>query len=108
MTKSKQKYINNIVLNARAEMLSNFDQYDISAYTWKRLKSCQAYVTENEQFFILRSYKTVVACIRKNNLQCYDFLHHVYGYTNTSAQHIRKFIDEYGCPQLEKYTYKEV
>lgn len=77
----------------------------------KRLRTCQAYVYETPSFYVLRSYNTVVAIIEKSTGTCYDFLRVVYGYTNTSAQHICKFCQDYGrgawgCK--ERVTYREV
>ena len=76
-----------------------------------RLRTCQAYVYETSSFYVLRSYNTVVAIIEKSSDICYDFLRGVYGYTNTSAQHISKFDKDYGrgawgCK--ERVTYREV
>jgi hypothetical protein len=75
------------------------------------LRTCQAYVYETPSFYVLRSYNTVVAIIDKSRDICYDFLRAVYGYTNTSAQHISKFDKDYGrgvygCK--ERVTYREV
>lgn len=77
----------------------------------KRLRTCQAYVYETPNFYVLRSYNTVVALIEKSSDTCYDFLRKVYGYTNTSAKHISKFDKDYGrdiwgCK--ERVTYREV
>ena len=77
----------------------------------KRLRTCQAYVYETPSFYVLRSYNTAVAIIEKSTDTCYDFLRYVYGYTNTSAQHISKFDKDYGrgmygCEQ--HVTYREV
>lgn len=75
--------------------------------SYKRLRTCNAYVYETEHFFILQSYKTFgVAIIRKSNNQCYDILRYLYGYTATSAKHISKFIRDYGDSSLIKYTYR--
>lgn len=77
----------------------------------KRLRSCQAYVYETPNFYVLRSYNTVVAIIEKKTDTCYDFLRGVYGYTNTSAQHISKFDHDYGRGEYgckERVTYREV
>ena len=76
-----------------------------------RLRTCHAYVYETPNFYVLRSYNTVVAIIEKSTDTCYDFLRAVYGYTNTSAQHISKFCKDYGrgmycCTQ--RLTYREV
>lgn len=76
-----------------------------------RLRSCQAVVYETPSFYVLRSYNTVVAIIEKSTDICYDFLRSVYGYTNTSAQHIAKFDKDYGRGKWgckERLTYREV
>lgn len=61
----------------------------------KKLRTCQACVIETEHFYILRSYRTFVAVIDKENDVLYDVLRFVYGYTSTSAQHISKFEKDY-------------
>ena len=75
----------------------------------KQLRTCNAYVTETENFYVLRSYNTFVAAIDKNTNTLYDFLRLVYGYTATSAQHIRKFACDYaGIDGYMVYTYRPV
>lgn len=71
----------------------------------KRLRTCQAWVYETDNYYLLRSYNTIVALIRKDNKQGYDVLRGVYGYTSTSAQHIAKFFSDYGDRRLV-YTYR--
>ena len=61
----------------------------------KRLRTCKAYVYETDSYYILKSYSTVVAFIRKGDCECFDILRKVYGYTSTSAQHIAKFKNDY-------------
>ena len=61
----------------------------------KRLRTCQAYVYETDSYYILKSYSTFVAFIRKSDCECFDILRMVYGYTSTSAQHIAKFKNDY-------------
>ena len=73
---------------------------------WKRLRSCSAEVLETHNFFILRSYNTVVAVIDKLTGNTYDVLRVVYGYTATSAQHIAKFTNDYG--NGKRYTWREI
>ena len=63
---------------------------------YKRLRACQAIVFEFDDCYILQSYQTPVAGIRKNTGEEFDFLRMVYGYTATSAQHIAKFFADYG------------
>ena len=83
---------------------------DISA---NRLRSCNAIVYENERYFYLQSYRTIIAFIDKQTNTLVDFLRYVYGYTNTSAQHISKFDKDYcnksinywGC--TKRLTYRD-
>ena len=62
----------------------------------RKLRSCQAEVWETDNFYILRSYNTFVASIEKNSKYCADYLRKIYGYKATSAQHIAKFMSDYG------------
>ena len=76
-----------------------------------RLRSCSAVVFETEHYYVLRSYNTFVACIRKDTDTLYDALRFVYGYTNTSAQHISKFNHDYcngywGCEHV--LTWRQI
>ena len=88
-------------IDANKEVLLAVDRYNeeikrIDLHNGTRLRTCQAYVYETPSFYMLRSYNTVVAIIDKSSDICYDFLRGVYGYTNTSAQHISKFDKDYG------------
>lgn len=69
-----------------------------------QLRTCKASVYETKNWFILCSYSTFVAAINKNTCISYDFLRYVYGYTATSAQHIRKFFADYYADKI--YTYR--
>ena len=57
---------------------------------YKRLYHCSAWYYNTENFYILKSYRTVIAIYDKTNNNFYDFLRAVYGYTSTSCQHIAK------------------
>ena len=105
MKKSVQIAMNEWVLNARKEMC---EEITVNFLHWERLRTCQAEVAETDSFYILRSYNTIVACIRKNSGQSYDFLRYVYGYTATSAQHISKFIHDYGDSWVSPYVYRDI
>ena len=72
----------------------------------KRLRTCSAYVYETDSYYILKSYSTVVAFIRKDDCECFDILRKVYGYTSTSAQHIAKFKNDYHAVSTQ--TWREV
>ena len=79
-----------------------------------RLRSCTAWVFETENFFLLKSYDTIIAAIDKRTSFCADVLRDVYGYTSTSAQHIAKFFSDYAFSigkwrsDLKIYTYRDI
>lgn len=82
------------------EMLKTTDYNDC-----KRLRTCDAWVYETDNYYLLRSFKTIVAVIRKDNKQGYDVLRGVYGFTRRSAGQIAKFFSDYGDRRLV-YTYR--
>lgn len=107
MKKTEQKEINSLCElafeNAMNEM--HDEPFDVAI----QLRSCKAYVYETNNYYVLRSYSSVVAVINKGTDVCYDVLRMVYGYTATSAQHIAKFRHDYGsgkwgCETV--YTYR--
>ena len=116
MKKSEQLAINEQVLNA----LTVFNGANVSTRTdlWKPLRSCSAEVApaiDNETgellYYVLRSYRTIVAAIDVRTDTLYDFLRYVYGYTSTSAQHISKFSKDYGMGKwgcTNRLTYYSV
>ena len=59
------------------------------------LGKCRATVYTLDNYWLLKSYNTFVACIDKDTLVCYDNLRKQYGYTATSSQHIAKFAKKY-------------
>lgn len=71
-----------------------------------RLRKCQAYVYETDSYYLLKSYSSFVAFIRKSDGECFDILRNVYGYTATSAQHIAKFKHDYHAVSIQ--TWREV
>ena len=108
MTKKEQALINEKVM-AMLDKYNELKQNDLR--NGKRLRTCQAYVYETPNFYVLRSYNTVVAIIEKKTDTCYDFLRAVYGYTYTSARHISKFAKDYSrsmCGCTQRLTYREV
>ena len=122
MKKEMQRQINKAVENEYENLVNELNEKDVNnyyKYPWfksgknfgKQLRSCQAYVMETENYYVLKSYNTIIACINKSNDALYDFLRGVYGYTSTSAQHISKFNKDYckgkwNC--AETYTYRTV
>ena len=98
MNKSEQAHINAKVL----AILTDINRFCTTG-DFKRLRSCSAEVapvmdaeTGELMYYVLRSYRTIVAAIDVSNDTLYDFLRYVYGYTSTSAQHIAKFDHDYG------------
>ena len=101
MKKSEQKLINERCMIAYNNALEELEEDVIDA---KRLRTCSAIVYETDNYYILRSYNTVIAVIDKTFDTLYDCLRVVYGYTATSAQHIAKFNHDYcsgawGCTE---------
>lgn len=88
----EQKMINKICEVEYEKATQEFNENLIR----KRLRSCTAEVYESTNYYFLKSYNTIVAFINKNNGYLYDILRVVYGYTNTSAQHVSKFEKDYG------------
>ena len=82
---------------------SALHEYHNQAVAVKRLRYCTAVVYTSENFYILRSYNTIVAAIDRRNKRGADVLRYVYGYTATSAQHIRKFFADYGGVTVDTY-----
>lgn len=113
MKRNEQLQINSIV---EKHMVAAMDELlminERSCLHGTRLRACQAYVFETENYYVLRSYNTFVAVIPKSDRHvCFDFLRKVYGYTSTSSQHISKFSKDYGaycwgCDAI--YRWREV
>ena len=91
--------INAIVLDT----INNFE-FDGEQKFVARLRTCSATVWETKNWYFLQSYATYVAAIEKKTGIMYDFLHYVYGYSATSAQHIAKFATDYHATQ--RYAYR--
>ena len=114
MKKSEQLAINEKVV----ALVNSFNRSNNYALNWRKLRSCSAEVapiidaeTGELIYYVLRSYRTVVAAIDVRTDTLYDFLRYVYGYTSTSAQHIAKFSKDYGIGKwgcAHSLTYREV
>ena len=88
-----------VKINERVQNVCNaaYDEYNARAIlSIEKLRHCTAEVIETPNWYILRSYNTLVAAVNKTLWVGYDFLRLVYGYTPTSAQHIAKFFHDYG------------
>lgn len=94
------EYVNDVQRNMMKKIIT---RDDISEKT-KRLRNCQAWVIETENFYLLISYNTIVAVIEKGTHITADVLRYVYGYTSTRAQHISKFRHDYAMPNGRDYN----
>ena len=111
MTKTMQKAI-----NAEVELYFNdaVKEYNAPDKTYRDaipLRYCNAEVIETENYYILRSYNTKIACIDKRTDILYDALRREYGYTATSAQHIAKFEQDYCSGKwtcADKFTWRYI
>lgn len=72
------------------------DEIKTSDLQCRRLRTCSAWVFETENYYVLKSYNTFIACIHKSSDVLFDALRIVYDFTTTSCQHIRKFAVDYG------------
>ena len=114
MKKSEQLAINEQVLT----LVHDFNTTNNYTGNFERLRSCSAEVapvidseTGELLYYVLRSYRTIVAAIDVRTDTLYDFLRYVYGYTSTSAQHLSKFDKDYGMGKwgcANRVTYRKV
>lgn len=102
MTKREQKSENALVECIRNDLEKDMEN---GVQFISKLRTCNAEVLASNKYYILKSYRTIIACIDGNG-QCYDFLRLVYGYTATSVQHISKFIRDYG--NGDKFTWRDI
>lgn len=78
------------------------------------LRSCKACVFETENFYLLKSYDSLIAAIDKRTSICVDVLRDVFGYTHTSSCHTKKFFDDYASSigkcryDLKVYIYRNI
>lgn len=100
----EQKQINTDVEETYNDLMHCIDYH--GARKIGKLRTCQAEVYETYGYTYLKSYNTIVAAIGHGDNICYDFLRLVYGCTSTSAQHISKFMHDYGS--IAKRTYYPV
>ena len=93
MKKAEQMAINEKVLQA----LEEFNKNHAIITNVRQLRNCSAQVYRQGKYYVLQSYRTVIAFIDTDTDTLYDVLRYVYGYTSTSAQHISKFSKDYGA-----------
>ena len=99
----KQEQVNEMCLDVYRKAT---DEYFNGESKVKPLRRCAAEVYETPGYFLLRSYRTLVAVVDKRTGNTYDILRVVYGYTATSAQHIAKFSNDYG--NGKRYTWRDI
>ena len=108
MKNINQKEINTTVLEhmtaALAELETCRQMPSFGVGDWHRLRTCKAEWAVTGHYIILRSYNTIVACIKTSEWICYDFSRYAYGYTATTNQHIRKFAVDHNA---EIFAYRE-
>lgn len=110
---TEQIEINTRVIDVFADALNELYAENNAYVGWQtptRLRTCNARVYETDNYYILESYTTFIACINKSTHECFDALRHVYGYTSTSAQHIAKFWHDYTPYHWNNsiYTFREI
>lgn len=106
MTKTEQADITRRCENV-VDMVENWKNWrnDYEFRTVRKLRNCTAEIVDvyakdgRKLATLLRSYKTIVAAYDGRNT-VYDFLRLVYGYTATSAQHVRKFAEDMGATRV--------
>lgn len=101
MKKSEQAIINSVVMENMEKAIKEYEQINCKPV---RLRSCSAWVYETENYYLLKSYNTFIACMDKTSENVYDALRLVYGFTRTSVQHISKF-DALTCYGGYKRSY---
>ena len=83
-------------------------QLNTSTNKFKRLRHCEAFVYETEDYYVLKSYNTFIAAIDKHSNSVIDVLQYEYGRrTSSSTQQINKFVHDY-TPyphNVLRYTY---
>lgn len=104
MNKSEQKVVNERAEQIFKSAISELGIYALCGLKGKRLRSCQAQVIETQNYYILQSYQTYVACVSKGTGKCADVLRKVYGYTSSSAKQIAYFKSDYGA--TETFTWR--
>lgn len=94
MKKEQQILINDECLKIFADAMEAYERLHTP---FERLRSSSGAVCCTGRYYILQSYRTIVAVIDRTTDTCIDVLRYVYGYTATSAQHISKFAHDYGA-----------
>lgn len=100
MKKELKKIENDIVLREIEKINEDLKN---GVQSVSRLRYCNACVFATGNYYLLKSYDTIIAAIDADG-NIYDFLRYAYGYTSTSAQHIAKFRRDYSR-NGKRFTY---
>lgn len=106
MTAKERRQLQTVDNQLVEQCYSNLDVPREHIIGCKRLYQCQAQMYFTDYVVLLKSYNTFVAAFDINESTVYDFSRYVYGYTATTAQHVRKFANY--MKALQTITYKEV
>lgn len=110
MKKNEQLAINRTVESYIERINAELSCYDLELIG--RLRVCNAHVYKVGNTYLLKSYNSWVAAVFQDTqtsaLVFIDFLRWGYGYTNTSAQHIRKFKQDYFNDFGTTYTWRVI
>lgn len=106
MTAKERRQMQSVDNNLVEQFYSNLDVPSEDITGSKQLYKCQARMYFTDYVVLLKSYNTFVAAFDINENTVYDFSRYVYGYTATTAQHVRKFAQY--LKALQTITYKEV
>ena len=102
-----REFQNDAALKVFNEAMKEYCNTPYSSITEKRLYSCKAWMYETQNFIVLRSYNTFIACYDKKCKSFSDVLRHEYGYTSTSNQHYFKFKNYINQKLCLFWNYKE-
>lgn len=94
MTKKEQLEVNDTALQLWHCAIKEYKKQVITCKVHK-LRHCDAKVYETEHYYILQSFKTLVAAICKDTNEVTDVLRYVYGYTQCSGRQISYFFHDF-------------
>ena len=101
MKRQYQELENSICYDVFNAAITELKTSPNSANNPKRLRNCNALVYETKNYFILQSYKTIIAAIRKNDNTCVNCMRGEYDFKannckgSTSTQQFYKFVRDY-------------
>ena len=116
MKKEYQKLENEVCYDVFNAAITELWANPSAANNPKRLRNCNALVYETKNFFMLQSYDTLIAAIRKSDNTCVNCMRGEYDFEanncsgTTSTRQFYKFIRDY-CPDYSMsrvLTYKAV